>query len=122
MHIILFCLLIFGLLVLSAYFLFQVIEDMKQTPKMLKGEKEKKKIITEIYKNAGRKRDKTGSEMEKVDLITKLNIFPKELYKHIQELVKDRLVIQSKDSVSLTTFGVEYYEVFIHETKKTKVK
>jgi predicted transcriptional regulator len=124
MHIILLFLLISGLLCLGAYFLWHHEEynkiDTNMKEVLMKKEQDKRRIITEIYKNAGRKRDKTGSEMEKLELITKLNIFPKQMNEYIEELVKSRLVIHTKDSVSLTTFGVDYYEVFIKEKMKVE--
>lgn len=85
-------------------------------------QKIKNAILGEIYKNAGRKKDKVGSEILKVTLITKLNVFPQKMTEYLKDLIKKRMIIESADSVSLTTFGVEHYEVFLKQppTKKKK--
>jgi len=79
----------------------------------------KDNIIAEIYISAYKRKDLIpGSETLKISIIEKLNISPDMMRKCLRELAEQQLIIESVDAVTLTTFGVTYYEVFIRDTSK----
>jgi hypothetical protein len=73
----------------------------------------KNKIVAHIY-NAAKKRKELipGSESLKIAVIEALNISPEMMRKCLKQLMKEMIIIESADAVGLTTFGVQYHEVF----------
>lgn len=120
MMVLLLCLVVAGIIFLLCYggwWWSQNITNGKNkavAAERLKFYTSKDNIITEIYQAAHkRKKPIPGSETLKIAIIEKLNISPEMMRKCLKELINQKLVIESEDAVSLTTFGVNYYEVFI---------
>lgn len=111
MPVFLFTLFIVGLIFLACYGAWSYGQKKKTDPNQEMDEV-KVKILRTVYDGAGRKRDKTGSETAKITLLESLNISPAMMKNCLSSLFKEKMILESKDSVSLTTFGVDHYEVF----------
>jgi len=80
--------------------------------------KVKDQILKTVYDCAGKDEDRTGSETLKITLLERLNISPALMKECLKDLFSKKMIMETDDSVSLTTFGVEHYEVFIKGKKK----
>ena len=84
-------------------------------------QKNKDNIISAIYKGAKCKKGVVpGSESLKITILETLNISPDHMRECLKQLKKEKLVIESNDAISLTTFGVQFYEIFIRNRRKKK--
>lgn len=126
MPVLLLCLVIVGVIFLLCYAAWYYGRKKKIDPKVVEAAKEsqtRNQILETIYMGAGKRKVKPGTETLKISLLEKLNISPATMRKCLDDLFKKKLIIESKDAVSLTTFGVEHYEVFVREPKpKAKKK
>jgi hypothetical protein len=50
--------------------------------------------------------------MLKITLLEQLNISPETMRECLTNLYERQLILECEDTVGLTTFGVQYYEVF----------
>ena len=64
--------------------------------------------------------ERTVETVLKIRILEKLNISPDTLKSCIKELVKEKLIIESDESVILTTFGVQYHDIFIKDKTSEK--
>lgn len=124
MAIFLFCLVVVGIIFIGCYGAWYYGNKRKVNPKMqahLDKQDNKYKIIELVYKEASKRKDLiVGSHTLKILVLEKLNISPDTMRDCIKELIKEKLIIESEDAIALTTFGVQYYEVYIRQTKKRK--
>ncbi len=77
--------------------------------------KNKNRIVETVYKEANKKKkdDVVGSHILKINILNRLDISPYILRDCIKQLIKEQLIMESDDSVALTSFGVQCYEIFI---------
>ena len=84
--------------------------------------KNKNRIVETIYKEANKKKkdNVVGSHILKISVLDRLDISPYILRNCIKQLIKEQLVIETDDSVALTSFGVQHYEIFIRRILSKK--
>ena len=92
--------------------------EKKTTMEQLAGPGEDNKnlnqIISVVYNQAQMGRDKavTKNSVSKVLLMEDLNLRPKELKRYLGILTTKNLIKETVDSVTITPFGVQFYQVF----------
>lgn len=85
-------------------------------------EENRNKILDFVYNEVSKKREQTSAASTlKILILEKLNLSPSQLVSYLKELNRTKLVIESDESVALTSFGVRYYEIFIKD-KMNKLK
>jgi len=117
MSILLLSLVVVGIIFLIGYFIWMRLPDKKPDSELsdyiIEGEN-KNKIVETVYKEASKKKKKPiGSHTFKINILNNLNISPHVLRDCIKQLIKEELIIETDESIALTSFGVQYYEIFI---------
>lgn len=113
-------LFILAIVAIAAYGLYEFYSHLekKSTMQQLAGPGEDKKnlnqIISVVYNQAQMGKDKavTRNSVSKVLLMEDLNLRPKELKRYLGILSTKNLIKETVDSVTITAFGVQFYQVF----------
>ncbi len=126
MAVFLLCLVSAGLLFLVCYAGWYYGQKKKVSPEtkaFMEVRENKAKILENIYKGAKNRKEKIpGSESLKVAIMENHNITPEKMRACLKELKKEKLVIESEEHVALTTFGVQFHEIFGKKTQPRKKK
>jgi len=81
----------------------------------------RKRIIEFVYKQTNKmKKANMKTEVTKISILEKLNITPELMNKCLKELTQDKLINMSENLISLTSFGAQYYEIFIKSKKRVR--
>lgn len=125
MSILLLCLTIVGALVIIIYGIWNCMDKQKansKVPDHVTEAKNKNRIVETIYKEANKKKkDKlVGTHIFKISVLDRLDISPHVLRNCIKKLIKEDLIIETDESVALTSFGVQHYEIFIRKILSKK--
>jgi predicted transcriptional regulator len=56
-----------------------------------------------------------GTHVLKIRILENLNISPNILKSCLQQLIKEDMILESEDSIALTSFGLKYYNTFIRK-------
>lgn len=56
-----------------------------------------------------------GVGVLKIRILENLNISPYILKSCLQQLIKEDMILETEDSISLTSFGIKYYNTFIRK-------
>jgi len=124
MPVILFCLVITLLLFVIIYGVLWYKENNKSTIIVNPYDVirlNRKRIIEFVYKQTNKmKKANMKTEVTKISILEKLNITPELMNKCLKELTQDKLINMSENLISLTSFGAQYYEVFIKSNKRVR--
>lgn len=128
MSILLFSLVVLGIVILVSYTVWYFMNEKKVNSKVSDFviEKDNKdKIIETVYKESAKKKNGlvsgiVGNHISKMDVFYMLDISPYILRNCIKELMKEELIIETDESIALTSFGVQYHEIFIRRMMSKK--
>ena len=123
MSILLFSLVVVGILFLIGYFIWSYLSKKKadsKVPEYAIKKENKNRIIDVVYKEASKKKKLIGSHIFKISVLDRLDISPHVLRNCIKQLIKEELIIETDESIALTSFGVQYYEIFIRRMMSKK--
>lgn len=128
MSILLFSLVVLGIVILVSYTVWYFMNEKKVNSKVSDFviEKDNKdKIIKTVYKESTKKKNGlvssiVGNYISKMNVLNMLDISPYILRDCIRELIKEELIIETDESIALTSFGVQYYEIFIRRMMPKK--
>ena len=73
----------------------------------------KYKVMEIIYKISQKAGEISGMPVRKIAILEKTNLSPKQLKDLYTKMVKDDLVTDQGESLTLTDFGGKYFEVFL---------
>lgn len=113
-------LFIMAIVAIAGYGLYEFYThyEKKTTMQQLAGPGEDNKnlnqIIGVVYNQAQMGKDKavTKNNVSKVLLMEDLNLRPRELKRYLGILTTKNLIKETVDSVTITPFGVQFYQVF----------
>jgi len=75
------------------------------------------KIIETIYNISKTTGQISGMPVNKIAILEKTNLSPKQLKELYSTMVKDELVTDQGAALTLTDFGAKYFEVFLKKKK-----
>jgi uncharacterized protein (UPF0333 family) len=126
MNILLLSLVLVGVIFLICYAAWYYTQKANsKVPDHVTETKNKNRIMETIYKEASKKKNGlvsgiVGSHSLKINVLNKLDISPYVLGNCIKKLIKEDLIIETDESVALTSFGVQHYEIFIRKILSKK--
>lgn len=113
------CLVVVGVIFLASYLAYLSGKNRRISPEAkahVDKELNKIRIMETIYEEEKASEDEgsvvTGL-VPKIRILEELDVSPQQLKSCIEQLKKEQLVVEDSDSIILTTFGVQYCEVFI---------
>ena len=121
--VLLLCLVIVGVIFLACYGAYLYGKKRRIDPEArahVDKELNKMRILETVYdeEKINKIEERTRETVLKIHVLEKLNISPDTLKSCVKELKGEKLIIEGNESVILTTFGVQYCEVFIKNERE----
>jgi hypothetical protein len=117
--VLLLCIVIVGVIFIACYAAYHFGKKSKVNPKVkacIEKELSRSRIIETLYdeeETNTQEESAITSRVPKIRILEKLNISPHILKSCVKQLIRDQLIDETDESISLTLFGVQYCEIFI---------